>query len=753
MAQNRKRKKLNIYRLVFLILCLVALIVGGAGLGLVFASVKDMPALSPAALESSASTMIYDKDGNLVTKLGIKNSVPVSLREVPDNVRKAFLAIEDPRFYDHHGISFRGIARAAWSDLTSGSIREGGSTITQQLVKISFLTPERTAKRKIQEMILAIQVERRYTKDEIFEMYLNNIYLGEGAYGIQAASQIYFGKDVGKLELEEAALLAGLPQAPSAYSPYRNPEAALKRRNAVLDRMAVNNFISQEQASNAKKKEINLDRGKPSEKQYPYPYFLDYVTDKLIEKYGETEVFKGGLKVYTTLDPKIQQIAEAAMARAGNFPSSKADANGLLQPQGAVVVLDPSSGQIKALVGGREHTQKRAWNRATHTARQPGSAFKPIAAYGPAIEYKGKGPASVVDDIPVKYGSWQPKNNDGKFRGLITYRAALASSVNIAAVKVLGDTVGMADAIKFASGLDIKLDALNHGLSMALGGLHTGVTPLQMAGAYGAFANNGVYVEPTVILKVEKQDGVILDQPVPKQRQTMKATTAYLLTDMLKSVVTGGTGTGAQIGRPAAGKTGTTDDGKDIWFVGYTPELVAAVWIGYDQPTAMPHAYGGTYPARIWREIMSKALAGVPVRDFSQPGGLVAATVDGKSGLLPGPNTPNESLVTDLFAEGTVPTEADNVHVFAEVCATSGQLPTEYCPDRVIKWLVKMPYDVPAFVGDYGQRVPTTPCTLHGPEAALQEEPENKINPAISGPSRPRPGRQNGEDNRPFQRD
>lgn len=747
-----KKRKLNIYRLAFFLLCVALLIAGGTGIGLVFASVRDMPVLNPSVLESGASTMIYDKDGNLVTQIGIKNSVPVDLKEVPEHVRNAFLAIEDPGFYEHHGISLRGIARAAWSDITSRSIREGGSTITQQLVKISFLSPERTLKRKIQEVILAFQVERRYTKDEILEMYLNNIYLGEGAYGIQAAAQTYFGKNVGELELEEAALLGGLPQAPSAYSPYRDPQAALERRNTVLDSMARRGFIDESQAKKAKAREIKLETKEPAERQYPYPYFLDYVTDKLIEKYGEAEVFKGGLKVYTSLDQKIQQAAEAAMARNANFPPSKTDANGLLQPQGAVVVLDPHTGYIKALVGGREHTQKRQWNRATQATRQPGSAFKPIAAYGPAIEYKGMGPASVVDDIPVKYGSYEPKNYDGRYRGLITLRTALTHSVNVAAVKLLADSVGIDAAVRFASGLGINLDPSVHGASMALGGLHNGVSPLQMAGAYAAFANQGVYIEPTAIVKVEKQDGVILDQPVPKHHQAMKATTAYLVTDMLKSVVQSGTGSGAQIGRPAAGKTGTTDDGKDIWFVGYTPELVAAVWIGYDQPAAMPQAYGGTYPARIWREIMSKALSNEPVKDFPRPSGLITATVDGKSGLLPGPNTPGDALVTDLFAEGTVPSETDNVHVFMEVCAASGQLPNEYCPDRVIKPLIKLPYSVPSFVEDFNQRAPKEYCTLHGPGAARnQPGPANQLNPAIPGTTGPQPDIPTGQTKQPGQ--
>lgn len=747
MAKRRTRRKLNRRRFILLIICLAVLCVGCVGCGLVYSSIRDVPKLSPASLESAASTMVYDKNGKLITQIGIKNSVPIELKDVPENVKNAFLAIEDPRFYQHHGVSLRGIARAAWSDLSSGSIREGGSTITQQLVKVSFLSNERTFKRKIQELILALQVERQYTKDEILEMYLNNIYLGEGAYGIQAASQTYFGKDIKHgLNLEEAALLGGLPQAPSAYSPYMDPQAALSRRNTVLDSMAKYNYISESEAEKAKAKELKIETKEPAERQYPYPYFLDYITDKLIEKYGETEVFKGGLRVYTSLDQNIQQIAEAAMSRNSNFPSSRTDANNVLQPQGAVVLLDPHTGQIKAMVGGREHTQKRQWNRVSQTTRQPGSAFKPIAAYGPAIEYEGMGPASVVDDIPVNYGSYEPRNVDGRYRGLITLRTALTHSVNVVAVKLLMDKVGINDAIKFASGLGIQLDPQKHGASMALGGLYNGVTPLQMASAYGAFANQGIYIDPTAITRVEKADGVILEQTVPKQRQAMKATTAYLITDMLKSVVQNGTGTGAQIGRPAAGKTGTTDDGKDIWFVGYTPELVAAVWIGYDNPTAMPQAFGGTYPAGIWREIMSKALSNVTVKEFSRPAGLVTATVDGKSGLLPGPNTPSDSLVTDLFTEGTVPSENDNIHVFVEVCATSGQLPTERCPDRVIKPLIKLPYSVPSSVEDYNLRVPTQPCTVHEPGASANTSGGNKpLNPAIPGEVKSQPGKQNSQ--------
>ncbi|MDD4766493.1 MAG: penicillin-binding protein 1A [Desulfotomaculaceae bacterium] len=716
MSQNKRRakRKLNLLRLLILFIALIVVTGGVVSIGLFFTSVRDMPALTPGTLESGASSMIYDKDGNLISQIGIKNSVPVDLEYVPEQVKNAFLSIEDPGFYNHHGISMRGIARAAVSNIMSRSKSEGGSTITQQLVRTTMLSSEKTMERKIQEAVLAIQAERRYTKNEILEMYLNSIYLGEGAYGIQAASMVYFGKTVDELNLEEAALLGGLPQAPSAYSPFRDPEAAKYRRNDVLDSMVKNKCISAGEAEQAKATDIVLDDSEIAFLQYPYPYFLDYVTDQLVEKYGEDEVFKGGLRVYTTLDPDIQLIAEAAMARNDNFPASNPDENGMLQPEGATVVLEPNTGYIKALVGGREHTQRRQWNRAVNTIRQPGSAFKPIAVYGPAIEYLGLSPASVVDDAPVSYGTYKPQNFDGRYRGLITLRTAVADSVNVAAVKVMMDYVGIDRAIEFSSRLGIDLDPASHGASMALGGLDKGVTPLQMASAYGAFANSGIFVEPTAILKVEKSDGIILEQSIPRQQQVMKTTTAYLITDMLESAVQRGTGTGARIGRPVAGKTGTTDEGKDLWFVGYTPELVTAVWIGYDQPTPMEQAFGGTYPTRVWQEIMSKALRGVPSKNFAPADGIVTSTVDSKSGKLPGPNTPGNSLVTDLFIEGTVPTDTDNVHNYVEICPASGQLATSHCPNRVITTAVKLPYDVSDAVEDYSQRIPTEYCTMHG---------------------------------------
>lgn len=768
---KRKSRRLRPGRLIILIVALCVLLGGFSSLGYVAYAVSDMPAWNPEALESMIPTTIYDKDGNFVTRIGTENREPIKLSDVPDGIKDAFLATEDDRFYDHYGINFRSLGRAVYKNVLAGGIREGFSTITMQLVKLSYLSPERTPKRKIQEIILTLQMERHFTKDEIFEMYLNKIYFGQGAYGIQSAAQTYLGKDLktDSIDLEEAAFLAGLPQAPSLYSSYldnttsaevqssqdknkeqlknepeqqnqKNYDMALNRRNIVLLRMKDAGKISVEQQNAAAAKPLpKAEQMKAS--SYPYPFFVDYVTDKLVQKYGADMVYKGGLKVYTTMDPKVQKIAELAMANPKNFPSGfKPDSYGLPQPQGAAIFMEPGTGYLRAIVGGREHKQQRQLNRATQyqvlpdgrkIGRQPGSAIKPIVAYAPYIELLGKGPASIVDDIPTSYGTYSPKNSGGGFRGLIPLRAALTHSVNIAAIKLLND-VGLDPAVKFAQGLGITtLDSKNDGLAMALGGVSTGVVPLDMVGAYGAFANRGNYVKPHAIIRVERFDSTVLDEYKPEQSQAMKATTAYMITDMLTTAVQSGTGVNANLGaRPVAGKTGTTDLGKDVWFVGYTPELVGAVWIGHDTPARMDSTFGGMFPAAIWREVMSKSLADVPIRQFTRPPGIVSATVDSKSGLLPGPNTPADHMVTDIFAEGTVPKETDNLHQYMEVCATTGELPNDYCPDRITKVVVKLPYTVPSNVADFAIRAPQNTCTLHSSSGIdLDSAEKYRLNP------------------------
>ncbi len=729
--KKQKKRKLNPTRLIIFLLGNILLISALAAAGLLLVSIMDLPAFNEENLIPASATRIYDCNDQLVTQIGVENRTQVSLSQVPLHVQNAFLAAEDHLFYQHHGIRFEAIARAAINDALHvlGAERniQGGSTITQQLVKLSFLNQERTFKRKIQEAILSFKMESRYSKEEILTMYLNRIYFGEGAYGIQAAAQTYFGKNTGDLTIAQAALLAGLIRSPNNYSPYQNPDVAIDHRNQVLDNMYRYNFINEGdyQQAKAEKLELNSNHNVNS---YPYPFFVDNITEQLVEKFGEEKVFKGGLKVYTTLDPEIQTYAEKAMANQSNFPASQRDSNGVLQPQGAMVIMDPGTGEVKALVGGREHTYQRSLNRATMSPRQPGSAIKPVLIYGPAIDQKGMGPASVIDDAPVtyhNYDNYSPRNADGVYRGLTTLRTALTHSVNIVAVKLLMDHVQISNAIKFAARMGIDIDPT--GPAIALGGLTHGVTPLELTAAYAAFDNHGIYNSPVSILRVEDYDGTSLYEAEPAPRRVMKETTAYLMTDMMKSVMQSGTGTGAQIGRPAAGKTGTTDEGKDIWFSGYTPDLVGVVWIGYDIPVKMPQSYGGTYPAKIWREVMSQAHQGIPSHDFTKPEGLKSVTVDSKSGLLPGPNTPPQDMVTDLFESGTAPTKYDDTHVLVEVCATSGLLPNEYCPERITRVFLKTS-DTSPLTEDYDQRVPTKICDEHGPDSLIEPEKDTVEN-------------------------
>lgn len=725
MAKKKRRVKLNIARLALLLSLLLVVLAGGATLALVASSVASMPAFNPDAINFAASTEIYDDNDQLITRVGLQNRVPVDITDVPKVVKDAFIAIEDNRFEKHIGVDPYRILGAAWADIKSASLKEGASTITQQLVRHSTdIGSDKKFRRKIQEAILALQMERHFSKDEILELYLNGIYLGAG-HGVQAAAQAYFNKDIQDVTLEEAALIAGLPQAPSTYNPFHNPEAAKKRRNIVLDQMAHFGYITQAEADVAKAKDIVLNPGKISTADYPYSYFIDYVITKLIDENGEyklseADVFKGGLKIYTSLNQNMQKAAEGAVANDNYFPPSYKNSNGeLIAPLGAAVILDPHTGYVKALVGGREQEGKMLWNYATSEKRRPGSTFKPIAAYGPAIEYLGRGPATIYDDIPFSRGSYAPRNSGGGFKGLVTMRYALTHSINIPAVKAM-DEVGMDKTIKFANGLGINDLLPTDGLPTALGGMANGVTPLQLAAAYGAFANNGVYIEPTAIRKVEKLDGTVLIENVPKQHQAMKETTAFLITDMLKDAVSQGTGTRAKLDRPVAGKTGTADNKNnqtsDIWFAGYTPDLVGITWIGNKNQNYRlnPGSYGGNYTAMMWKDMMQKAHQGLAKRNFpSAPSGIVRATVDSKSGLLPGSHTPDEHLVTDYFVQGTVPSETDHTHVLMEVCATSGQLPSEYCTDRITKVVIKLPYSTPNFVADFGLRAPTEICTIH----------------------------------------
>ncbi len=641
------------------------LVIGvGVGLGFLSATIQSAPNLR-GDIRPAASAQVFDVNGKLITVLhAVENRLPVPLAKVPKDLQNAFVALEDNRFYQHSGVDPRAILRAVWINISAGGVSEGGSTITQQLAKNAFLTQERTWKRKVQEVIIAFQIEKQYTKDEILELYLNQIYFGAGAYGVQAAAQTYYGKNVEQLTLAESAMLAGLPKSPNYYSPFNSMKAARERQATVLEQMVKYGYLDQATADKNKAAPIKIavDPPKPDPKAKQDPklkdkdfdvsasYFIEYVTSQLIDKYGADTVYKEGLKIYTSIDLSLQKAAEKAMRE---LPVMSIDKNGLQQPQGALVSIDTHTGYVKAMVGGRG-TDK--FNRAVLAERQPGSAFKPFV-YLTALD-AGKSPASIIDDKPFRVGGYAPMNYDRTFKGPITLRTALALSRNIPAVK-LAQEVTPERVVRNAQNMGIStlVTSGSHNditLAMALGGLTRGVTPMDIASAFGVLANQGVRVEPVTILKVVDRNGKVLEQHVPKEKMVVNERVAFLLTDMLRGVIQYGTGTGANIGRPAAGKTGTTDEHKDAWFVGYTPEISTSVWIGFDSDGTLDGQTGGEIPATIWRLYMKEATANLPVKDFPRPRGIISATVSTKDGgLINDPN--NKDSITDYFIEGTQP--------------------------------------------------------------------------------------------------
>lgn len=647
-AGNRRRSKARWLTVAAIAIIVFIVMITGAGLGFLTASIHTMPSLK-GEIRPAASSQIFDINGRLIATIhSVENRLPVPLNKVPKDLQNAFVATEDARFFQHIGVDPRAILRAIFANVAGGGVSEGASTITQQLARNALLSQEQTLKRKIQEAVLAIQIERQYTKQEILELYLNQIYFGQGAYGVQAAAWVYFGKNVENLNLAECALLAGIPKSPNYYSPLNNLKAAKERQSVVLDQMVKYDYISQDTANKAKAVELKLASRSPGSGGEA-SYFVDYVTQQLIDKYGADAVYKDGLKVYTSLDLNMQRAAEKAM---GKLPTYRTDAKGIKQPQGALVAIDPQNGHIRAMIGGRGTDQ---FNRAVLAERQPGSAFKPFV-YLAAIE-SGMTPATIIEDKPVTFGSYSPTNYDHKSRGRVTLRTALENSLNVVAVK-LANQVGPDKPLYYAQQMGIStlvtrgpVNDVN--LAMALGGLSRGVTPLELASAYGVLANGGVRVEPTAILRVVDRSGRVLEQHQPQAKAVINERSAYLLTDMMKGVITRGTGGGANIGRPAAGKTGTTSDHKDAWFVGFTPDLVAAVWMGSDTPEYLNGITGGDTPATIWHDFMMAALAKMPARDFVRPSGIVSATVSPKDGNLADPKS--KDAHSEIFIEGTQP--------------------------------------------------------------------------------------------------
>ena len=585
---------------------------GLVGLAFSFRNLPDVRVLKNYI--PAETSYIYDIDGKLLTSLhGEANREVASLEQISPELKLAVIAIEDSSFYRHQGLNPYSVGRAALANYRQGGVSEGASTLTMQLVKNLFLTQERTFSRKLAEAILAVRVEQVFSKDEILEMYLNNIYWGHNNYGIQTAAQSYFNKSAAELNLAEAAVLAGLIQAPEQYSPFLNYSNTKKRQAAVLARMQALNWITPEQGQAALKAPLLV--GKPTAwRKSSSPFITEAVVKELEERFGNERVLQGGIRVQTTIDAKFQAMAEESIKE--NHAMLKSW--GLRADQIALAAVDPRTHFVKALVGGVDYKSSQ-FNRATQSRRQPGSSFKPFVYYAALASGKFS-PGTIVDDAPITYnipgGVYRPQNYGGKqdFAGKMTLANSLIQSRNIPAVK-LGKAVTLEKVIEICRILGIE-SPMQPVISLPLGSI--GVTPLEMAAAFATFANNGWQSKTTAILQVTDSKGNILLDNTPEPKQVLDPWATASLTTMMKGVLeSGGTGTKANIGRPAAGKTGTTSSERDVWFVGFVPQLSTAVWVGNDDYKSMGQGItGGDFAAPVWRSFMLKALKDEPVKYF-----------------------------------------------------------------------------------------------------------------------------------------
>jgi penicillin-binding protein 1A len=651
----------------YIILVLAAAVISGAVGGFFLAITHDLPQIRTLeTFKPSAITRIYSADKELLAELFTQKRVPVPLHMIPDYLKQAVIATEDRQFYEHAGVDLRGILRAIIRDIRAGEFVEGASTITQQLAKTLFLTPRKSIMRKLKEAFLAFQIERRYTKDEILQLYLNQVYFGSGAYGVEAAARTFFGKPANELTLAECALTAGMPKSPSRYSPLVNESLALKRRAVVLKQMARNGMITREQLTATRSSQLSLATSLNS--SIKAPYFVAYVRNLLEKEFGGARLYRTGLTVYTTLNYKMQKAAENAVAKGLEQLSARMQKHGLLtlqskeamgtsgheSPQAALVSVDATQGAILAMVGGKDF-QESPFNRATMARRQPGSAFKPLV-YACAME-NGFAQNYVIWDAPVVFKGakegvdWTPENFSGKFRGEMILRQALSVSQNIPAVKLL-NKLGPSTAVQWAYRMGIE-SPLQPNLSLVLG--TSEVTLLELTAAYAVFPSGGVGTRPFAILEVLDRGGRTIRRAGLQRRAVVSPETAAIMTDMLQAVVHAGTGKAARcIGRPLAGKTGTTDSYRDALFLGFSPTVVAGVWVGLDRFGVLGNKETGARAALpIWIDFMEQVLAGRPYRDFSLPEGVVKVRIDVESGLLASQNCPN--AVTVVFKKGTEP--------------------------------------------------------------------------------------------------
>jgi len=737
----------------------------GTVLGVLWVATRDLPTFdSFQDYQPSLVSRVYADNGEIIGQFFIERRLYTPIAQIPKSMTQAIVAVEDTRFLEHPGLDIVGIGRAAWTNLKKGGRFQGASTITQQLARALFLSPERTYTRKIKELILAIKMEWVLTKDQILEMYLNQIYFGHGAYGIAAATLTYFDKSVTELSLPEAAFLAGLPKAPNTYSPYRNPELAKSRKELVLHRMVEAGFISEEEAQTAIEKTLNYHR---QSLEQIASYFIEDIRQHLVERYGESLVYKGGLQIYTTLNIRMQKLAEETLQRGlrqvdkrqgwrgplghveftkdfvppdeypelqnpraamvhglyrglvTNVSKQSADIligntykgaitlkdmqwaerrlkdvndvgtaivqkdvtprhilkigdivevlpkNGNLESgsfvleqtplvEGSLLALDPRTGAVQAMAGGYDFARSQ-FNRAVAARRQPGSAFKPLI-YATALQ-QGLTPATLILDAPVVYEDeeldrvWKPENYEKRFYGTITLREALRHSRNAATVRLL-EQIGVTAVVNVANNLGIQ-SPLSQDLSLALGS--SSVTLQELTSAYGVFSNQGMWLQPYQITLVKDVNGEILEQHLFEPRQAMSQENAYLTTNMLMDVIQSGTGRRAKrIGRPLAGKTGTTNGYNDAWFVGYAPNVATGVWVGFDSVRTLGRLESGAHAALpIWTEFMEQSLQNLPVMTFTIPEGIQFAQVDTTTGDLP--TKTSRHISTEVFRKGTEP--------------------------------------------------------------------------------------------------
>ena len=652
----------------------LALIAGGLSWGYDYFSVADWQTIDPAKLTGLAQTgAIYDKNGDYLTTLvGRENRTVIDTSQLPQHVVDAFLAAEDLRFYQHPGFDIIRILGAVVSNVRSGGFDQGASTITQQLVKLSHLSSQKTIARKLEEIWLSLQMERIYTKDQILDMYLNYIYFGQGAYGIQAAAQTTFGVDAKDLSPAQAAALAAAIKAPSAYSIQDAPANNKERREYILSVMAEEGMLTKEHYDAALAELLTPLKSTPL--QTEYGWFVDAVLDEaeLQLDVSAEMLLAGGYRIDTTLDPAMQTVLDKQFANSDVFPSNAQDGTPV---QAAAAAVDTATGAVRAIVGGRTYETRRGLNRATHLRRQPGSALKPLAVFAPAIEYANWTAASVILDEPTTFGSYKPKNAGNAYYGNVTLRAALKNSLNIPAVKII-DTIGVGTARKYLTSVGIELDNRDWNLSLALGSMTYGTSPVQMAAAYAPFVNGGTFHAPYFIEKITDRSGVVVYQHQDSGTRVLSAQNAYLLTDLMRTVISSGTGTRLNsAGVQVAGKTGTVNmtggGNRDAWMSAYTADLSFCVWMGYDDPDdahRLPNSVsGGTNPASLARNFLKAWYDGKTKPTFSKPSGLVSVTLDKKAiewrgePMLATSLTPDSYKIKEIFVEGTQPTKKSDV--------------------------------------------------------------------------------------------